>query len=46
MKKILDLAHEDLVIILEGGHAIGVNIQGCQPNLKMTTYVLNQLYTN
>ena len=39
MKKIQDLGHEDLVHIL-GGHAIGVNIQGCQPNLKMTIYVL------
>ena len=45
MKKIQDLGHEDLVHIL-GGHAIGVNIQGCQPKLKMTTYLLNQLHTN
>ena len=31
MKKILDLAYENLVIIL-GGHGIGIIIHGCQPN--------------
>jgi hypothetical protein len=31
MKKILDLAHEKLVKIL-GGHEVGINTHGCQPN--------------
>ena len=28
------LPHENLVKIL-GGHGIGINIHGCQPNLEM-----------
>ena len=31
LKKILDLAHENLLKIL-GGHGIGINIHECQPN--------------
>ena len=37
MKKLLNLAHEKLVHIL-GGHGIGINIYGCQPNLEMAIY--------
>ena len=33
MKKLLDLAHVNLVNIL-GGHGIGINIHRCQPNPK------------
>ena len=33
-KKLLDLAHAKLANIL-GGHGIGMNIHGCQPNLEM-----------
>ena len=39
MKKLLDLAHEKLVNIL-GGHGVGINIHGCQPNPEIAIYIL------
>ena len=33
-----DLVHDNLVNIL-GGHGIGINIHGCQPNLDMPIYL-------
>ena len=37
------LPHENLVKIL-GGHGIGINIHGCQPNLEMAIYVLKAAF--
>ena len=37
IKKLLDLAHEKLAN-LPDGHAVGINIQGCQPNQGMVIY--------
>ena len=35
----LTLPHEELVYI-PGGHWVGINIHGCQPNLQMPIHVL------
>ena len=38
MKKILDLAHDNLLDIL-GGHGIGINIHGCPRNGHLCTKI-------
>ena len=38
-EKLPNLPHDNLVNIL-GGHEIGINIHGCQPNIEMAIYAL------
>ena len=37
--------HENLVNML-GGHGIGINIHGCNPNLEMAIYVLKAAFSS